>query len=297
MPLQFNGSDTTLRPLGRGLAELLSTDLARSPKLTVVERERMQALVSEINLQQSGATDQATGVRAGKMLQAGRIVAGGITQTGSDLRVDAPIVNTSTDQIVASPSETRTLDQLFTLEQNLAFSIFSSLGITLTTAERNAIEQRPTKSLAAFLAYSRGLTFQDEGRFDDASRLFDQALRIDPGFSAAAQRQQQTQAAAQGQQVTAATVENGLRGTGEGRVVDGATQGVVVSALNSGTGNTALAAATNLNPSAAGVASTGGGTTTTQTPQKTNPAATGTGTDNVANKTAVISIVIHIPHP
>jgi TolB-like protein/cytochrome c-type biogenesis protein CcmH/NrfG len=296
MPLQFSGSDTTLRPLGRGLADLLTTDLARSPELTVVERARMQALLSEIQLQQSGATDQSTGVRAGKMLQAGRLIAGGITQTGNDIRVDAPIVNVSDAQIVATPSDSRTLDELFTLEKNLAFNIFTSLNITLTTAQRDAIEQRPTKSLAAFLAYSRGLTYQDEGRFDDASRLFDQALRIDPGFSAAANKAQESQAAAQGQQVTTATVETGLRGTGEGRIVDGASQGVVVTA-NTGLTSTVLTAATSLNPSTAGVATTGGGTTTTQTPSKSNPAATGTGTDNVANKTANITIVIHIPHP
>ena len=297
MPLQFSGSDTTLRPLGRGLADLLTTDLARSPQLTVVERERMQALLTEIQLQQSGATDQTTGVRAGKMLEAGRLIAGGITQTGNDIRVDAPIVNVSNAQIVATPSDTRTLDELFTLEKNLAFNIFTSLNITLTTAQRDAIEQRPTKSLAAFLAYSRGLTYQDEGRFDDASRLFDQALRIDPGFSAAANKAQQNAAAAQGQQVTTATVETGLRGTGEGRIVDGAQQGIVVTGTNTGLTSTVLTAAATLNPSTAGVATGGGGTTTTQTPTNNNPAATGTGTDNVANKTANITIVIHIPHP
>lgn len=297
LPLQFTGADTTLRPLGRGLAELLSTDLAQSTAIKVVERERMQALLDEIQLQQSGAADQATGVRAGRMLQAGRIVAGGITQLGSDLRVDAPIVNTATDQVVASPTDTRTLDQLFTLEQNLAFSIFESLGVTLTTAQRVAIEQRPTKSMAAFLAYSRGLTFEDEGRFDDASRLFNQAVGLDPGFAAAAQRQQQSQAAAQGQNVTAATVESSLQGSGEGQVVKGASQGRVVADATGGLASTALTAAASLNPSTAGSAILGGGTTTTTEPPQKNPAAAGTGGGDVTAKIAVISIVIHIPHP
>ncbi len=299
LPLTFSGSDTTLRPLGRGLAELLTTDLARSPKLTVVERERVQALLDEIKLQQSGATDTSTGVQAGRILRAGSLVAGGIQQTGSDLRVDAPIVNVNRDSIVASPSDSRTLDQLFTIEQNIAFGIFSSLGVTLTTAERDAITQRPTRSLAAFLAYSRGLTFQDQGRFDDASREFDQALRFDPGFAAAAQGAQQSKAAAQGAEITVSTVESGLNGTGEGQIVSGAANGVVITNPAGGLTNTAMSTAGSLNPSAAGVASTGGGTVTnnSQAGNKSNPAATGTGTDNPANKTATIVIVIHIPHP
>lgn len=299
LPLSFSGRDTTLRPLGRGLAELLSTDLARSPRLVVVEREHVQALLDEIKLQQSGATDRSTGVRAGRMLQAGRLIAGGITQTGNDIRVDAPIVNVGNAAVVATPSETRTLNQIFTLEQNLAFAIFDSLGIRLTTAERDQIDQRPTKSLAAFLAYSRGLTFEDEGRFDDAARQYDQALRLDPGFAAARQRGQQARAAAQGQRVTPTEVETDLRGTGEGRVVVGATQGVAIPGTPvGGLTTTALATAGGLNPSTAGVATAGGAAATTngQTPQRDNPGATVTGTDNVANMTAVITIVVHIPH-
>ncbi|HEU4989778.1 MAG TPA: tetratricopeptide repeat protein [Gemmatimonadaceae bacterium] len=297
LPLSFTGSDTTLRPLGRGLAELLTTDLAQSPKLTVVERARVQALVDEIKLQQSGATDQSTNVRAGRILEAGRLVAGGITQTGQDLRVDAPIVNTANDQVVGSPSDSRALDEVFTLEKNLAFEIFNSLGVTLTTAERNQIEQRPTKSLAAFLAYSRGLSFQDEGRFDDATRLFDQALRIDPGFSAARQSAQQSSAAAQGQNVTPATVEVGLRGSGEGAIVAGASQGVVVTAPPTALTNMAATTAQGLNPSGAQVATTGGGNSTTGTiTANNNGGAQATGTDNITNKTATVQIVVHIPH-
>lgn len=44
LPLAFSGSDTSLTPGERGLAELLTTDLARSSRLTVVERIRLQAV-------------------------------------------------------------------------------------------------------------------------------------------------------------------------------------------------------------------------------------------------------------
>src|SRR5213594_1467027 len=60
MPLTFSGADTSLKPLERGLAELLTTDLARSSQLTVVERLRIQALIDEIKLQGGGATDAST---------------------------------------------------------------------------------------------------------------------------------------------------------------------------------------------------------------------------------------------
>ena len=189
LPLRFTGSDSSLRPLERGFAELLTTDLSRSAKLTVVERARLQALLDELALQQSGRTDSATNVRAGRLLRAGRIVQGSIAQVGeSQLRIDAAVLDVPTTEVRGVARGEGDIDKLFDLEKRIAFGVLDQLGVALTVAERNAIEQRPTRSLAAFLAYSRGLTAEDDGRLDDASRFYRDALRLDPGFGAAQQR-------------------------------------------------------------------------------------------------------------
>ena len=47
LPLDFSGTDTTLTSLGRGLADLMISDLSRSSQLMVVERDRMDALLDE----------------------------------------------------------------------------------------------------------------------------------------------------------------------------------------------------------------------------------------------------------
>ena len=145
LPLTFSGADTSLKPLERGLAELLTTDLARSSRLTVVERLRLQAVLDEMKLQSSGATDSSGNVRAGKILQAGRLVQGSILQQGPQLRVDAAVIDVPTTRIAGSTNDDRALDQLLTLEKNIALGLFQQLGVTLTTAERNAIEERPTR--------------------------------------------------------------------------------------------------------------------------------------------------------
>jgi len=192
LPFSFNGADTSLKPLERGFAELVTTDLSRSPNLTVVERERLQALLDEMALQQSGVA-AGSGVRAGKILQAGRLVGGNISQTGQNqLTASAFVTNVQTAQNIGrGATDQQAVDQLFTLEKNIVFGVFNDLGVTLTTAQRNAIEQRPTRSLQAFLAYSRGLELEDQGRFDDAARFFDNAARIDPSFGAAVQKGQE----------------------------------------------------------------------------------------------------------
>jgi tetratricopeptide (TPR) repeat protein len=289
MPFAFTGPDTSLKPLERGFAELVTTDLSRSPRLTVVERARLQALLDELALQQSAGAQAGSGVRAGKILQVGKMVGGSIQQQGAQLQASAIVTDVRSTSAGRPASDRQSLDQLFTLEKNVVFGLFTALGVQLTTAERNAIEQRPTRSVQAFLAYSRGLEFEDQGRLDDARRSFETAVRIDPNFTAAQQRAQETASAEVGGQVTATTVESSLRGTSEGVAVAAATEGP--TSVNSTTG-TAAATAENLNPSMAGAATSGGGSTATQPAR--DPSAS-IGGDNVSTKTGKVTVVIHQP--
>lgn len=300
LPLRFSGADTSLRALERGFAELLTTDLARSSQLTLVERSRMQALVDEIALQQGGATDASSNVRAGRLVRAGRVVSGSINQlAGDNIRVDAAVIDVPTSEIRGNAQNTDLLAQIFDIEKRIALDLFSQLGVTLTPAERNLIEQRPTRSLAAFMAYSRGLRAEDEGRYDDASRFFNEATRIDPNFNQAQTKSAEVSAAAAGAEVTTATVETSLRGTSEGNVVSAAVQGTAAPATGgaTGLGSTAQTAAADLNPSPSGAATggavSGGGATSN--PGQRDAVSAGTGADNPSTGTAKVTIVITRP--
>jgi TolB-like protein len=296
MPLRFVGSDSTLRPLERGLAELIVTDLSQSRQITVVERARLQALVDEIRMQQAGVTDSASNVRAGRMLQAGRIVSGQILQNERRLRVDAAIVNTQTASVTGGAASENTLEQLFAIEKAIVLQLFDSLGVRLTTAERNAIEQRPTRSLLAFLAYSQGLAFEDQGRFNDAARSYREAVRIDPSFSQAQQKSVETASAAQGQQMSVASVETSLAGTVEGATADQAAEGRDPAADE----RAVNAAADAINSSVAGAATAaaGAGTTTLSRviPPVRDPVAAGAGAEQLSS-TARVTVIIKLPRP
>jgi TolB-like protein len=196
-PLGVNASDTTLAPLAYGLADLLMTDLARSKQLVVVERLRMDALLRELSLAKGGRVDTATAPRVGKLLGARRLVVGALTQTpGSRVRVDARIADVSTQQVRAAVSATTTVNEILDAEKALAFRLFEQLNVNLTPAERRAVEERPTKNLAALLAYSRGVRYEAEGQYAAAAREYGTALRLDPGFTASQRRLNDVKAAA-----------------------------------------------------------------------------------------------------
>jgi TolB-like protein len=187
MPFSYSGTNREIQPLTRGLAQLVVTDLAKSRQIRVLERERMQAILSEMRLADSGAADPRTALRSGRLLRAARVVQGTIAEVGSNLRVDAAVVDVATSGVAGSAGASDALNRLFDLEKQVVLSIFSTLGIQLSDQERAAINQRPTQNVQAFLAYSRGLEAEDNGDFNGARDAFGEAAGLDPSFRAAAQ--------------------------------------------------------------------------------------------------------------
>ena len=185
-PFQVRLSDTVLAALGYGLADLLTTDLARSAQLQVVDRLRLDAVLSEIHLVESGRVDTTTAPRVGKLIQARRLVLGGLDQIpGGNVSISAGIADVATGELREAVSATAPLDVILEAEKELAFRLLDQLGVTLSPAERSAVEQMPTKNIAALLAYSRGVRFEVEGRYSEAKQEYQRAVQLDPGFQQA----------------------------------------------------------------------------------------------------------------
>jgi TolB-like protein len=309
-PFRFTGADTSLKPLERGLSDLMITDLSVAPEITVLERDKMQAMLDEVSLSQGNRVDQNTSVRAGRLMRAGRIVQGGVTQTSATgLQLNASVVDVPTAKSVGSATQNDELEQLFSVEKRLALNVLQTLGITLTPEQRALIEtQRPTKSLAAFLAYSRGLESEDRGDFSGALGHYGDAVRLDPGFLRATFRQQSTQSINTGASVSSSTVETGLKGTSEGTVSDNAKQGSSNTSVAS-SNPTATSVVNVLNPNssssqtnatqpASGTGSTPGGSgsqPSTNTNSGTNPNTQNTGNKLTPTQTGTITIIIKQP--
>lgn len=189
-PFLVEVADTTLHPLGRAMAELLSTDLGATARLRVVERSRIQYLLDEIRLAQSGYVQPATAARAGHIVGAANIVQGRLEGTQSALALQAAVVPVEAPERAAATTPVReegALDGVLDMEKAIALSVYDRLGIQLTTAERERVEQRATRSVQALLAFGFGLEAEDGGRYALAATSFTRALALDPGFELARQ--------------------------------------------------------------------------------------------------------------
>ncbi len=189
-PLTVASGDSSLIPLGYGLADLLIADLSVSPKLQIVDRVRVDAVLRELDLVSKGRTDSLSAPQLGKLVGASRLVNGVITpQEKSRLTVDARVTSVEEGAVVGRPVIQQTaLVQILDAEKELAIRLFAELGVVLTPAQRAAVERRPTRYLSAFLAYARGSNAEAHWNLDAAEAYYTAALSIDPGFALAQQR-------------------------------------------------------------------------------------------------------------
>jgi tetratricopeptide (TPR) repeat protein len=189
LPWTYIGADSSLKPLERGLAHLVVTDLAKVSRLTLLERDRVQALADELALAGAGRVDSGTAARSGRLLGAAEVIQGAIRETGGgDIRLDANVVSSANASVRASGSASDNLSRLFAMEKSVVFDLLERWGIPLTPAEQRAIREQPTADLQAFLAFSRGLVAEDRGDFAQAGRQYQEAVGRDPSFSAARER-------------------------------------------------------------------------------------------------------------
>ena len=75
------GSD---QDIGKGIADMLVTQLVRNGTYSVIERKQLDRVLGEQNFQQSGRADASTAAQLGRILGVDAIVIGSITQFGRD---------------------------------------------------------------------------------------------------------------------------------------------------------------------------------------------------------------------
>lgn len=197
LPLRVRSADTSYAALGYGVSALIASDLARSNRLVIVERLRLDAVMRELDLARTGRLDTATAPRVGRIVGARRIVVGSLDiRPNGALQLASTVANASSGTVDASLAGSATLNQIFDAEKAMVVRLFEALGVTLSPAERRALEPRATQSLAALVAFSNGVRAESNRDFEAALSFYNTATRLDPGFTEAGARANTIQGAA-----------------------------------------------------------------------------------------------------
>ena len=161
------------------------TDLGKLSQLTLIERERVSAILSELDLASQGVLNPSTAARSGRLMRAEWVVAGIVREMENGVRLEATVHDTRDGTVLAQASGTHAIGQLFDVEKEIVIDLLDQLGLQIPPGERQALTERSTTDLQAFLAFSDGLAAQDRGDWGTAGGLFALAAGRDPAFGAA----------------------------------------------------------------------------------------------------------------
>jgi tetratricopeptide (TPR) repeat protein len=128
-----------------------------------------------------------TAPRVGRLLGARRFIQGSFLPLPAEqVQLDANVVEASSgSSATAGAPVSGELREVLQLQKELLHRILQALGIELTPQERKQIDKLATNDFLAFLAYSRGLELDDQGRKPEALAAYRQAVSRDPSFGAA----------------------------------------------------------------------------------------------------------------
>ena len=171
-----------LGSLAKGLADFFEHDFSKISTLRVVERDKIDFILKEIELQQSGAVDVATAVKVGKILGAQLMVFGSITQLDDkNTRMVVRAVKVETSEIIASVDK-EGKPEYSKMEKELVKELAGILDLQLSDEISKLIDQGGTGSVDATTHYSMGLEYMDRYDYKNAYEHFKKAYELDNEF-------------------------------------------------------------------------------------------------------------------
>ena len=160
-----------------GVQDEILSDLAKVADLKVISR-------TSVMLYKAGNPRNLREI--GQQLGVAHVLEGNVQRAGGKVRVNAQLVDTRTDKHLWGQTYDRDLADVFAIQSEIAEKIADQLEAKISPREKAAIEEQPTKDLAAYDLYVRATALIDNAAdYKDcfqAVDLLNQAVARDPGF-------------------------------------------------------------------------------------------------------------------
>ncbi|MEW6355189.1 MAG: FlgO family outer membrane protein [Planctomycetota bacterium] len=189
--------------IGAVTAETLATKLAGLRALSVIEREQIQKVIEEQNLQATVLVDSNAAVKTGRLLGAQSVVVGSFVVAEGQVRFNVRIVEVESGEVLDAMTQGGAQADVMNLPVVLAERVVRSLSlkvlvqggekrvaetgsaVTMGEEETRKLAEKPTASAEAYEAYGRGVDLGNKNRWREAQVEFEKATRIDPSFGLA----------------------------------------------------------------------------------------------------------------
>ena len=178
LPLDNMSPDEANAYFASGVHEEILAQLSKVSSLGVFARTTMN---------QYKDSDQSI-FEIGQDLGASAVLEGSVRRDGDRVRITAQLIDPVSRDHLWSESYDRNLDDVFAVQSDIARRVVRSLEATLSPKEESRILSQPTESLAAYDLYLKGREAYrriDGKSNQEAIRLFESALELDPNYALA----------------------------------------------------------------------------------------------------------------
>ena len=171
--LSKNGEDEYFAD---GMTEDILTELSKIKDLLVISRTTI--------MKYKGT--QKTIKEIGKELGVANILEGSIRLSGNRVRITGQLINASNDQHLWAEKYDRDIEDIFSVQDEVANAIANALRIELSDEEARMISKTQTESIEAYDYYIKGRTlsyFYEVQKNIEAIEFYKKAIEIDPQYS------------------------------------------------------------------------------------------------------------------
>jgi TolB-like protein len=180
-----NTGDERYDHLGRAMSSMMISDLSVIDRIQLVERERLEEVMSELDLQYSGRVDPETAQSLGMIVGAEYMVFGSFVTVDPEMRLDTRITRTETTEIVTTADVRGQGQSLFDLQQQLADTLIAGLELVLSEEEQARLraqqEANRIDDLETAVAFSEALCLMDYGAYEEAFEAIQDVQSAAPG--------------------------------------------------------------------------------------------------------------------
>lgn len=180
-----NTGDEKYEHLGRAFSSMMISDLSVIERIELVERERLEELLAELDLQQSAYADPESAQSLGMIIGAEYVVSGAFVTVDPEILMDTRIARVETSEIVTAAEVTGEQESLFDLQQRLADQVIEGLELVLTEQEEQRLRERQEANriddVETMVAFSEALCLLDYGAYVEGLDAMRDVQRAAPG--------------------------------------------------------------------------------------------------------------------
>ncbi len=171
LPFENLGEEKEHAFLADGVQDDILIKLAKIADLKVISRTSVMQYRGKQNVREIG---NALGVS--------HVLEGTVRRSGGKVHVNAQLVDARTDAGIWAEQYDRELNDVFAIETEVAQSIANRLRAKVSAREKVAMQEWPTRDLAAYDLYVRAKPLIEERNLSQAVDLLNQAIARDPAF-------------------------------------------------------------------------------------------------------------------